>query len=212
MTLDPALLWLALVVFGAGWGLMQPMTKIAVNGGFEPFGIMVWQGAVTLAFAGGLAVRKGLPKGGEQWLFCTQITLLGTLIPHFASFTAIYYIPAGLVAIIMALIPIFVLILSALVGREALTPLRIAGILMGLSAIVLIAVILGAVGPVPLWAVAVRTIALLCHAINSTITVTYGMAGLHPLQAYAGAAMIFCQFHFFLLSGVTNSVVLVLIL
>ena len=45
MTRDAALPWLALIVFGAGWGLMQPMTKIAVDGGFEPFGIMVWQGA-----------------------------------------------------------------------------------------------------------------------------------------------------------------------
>jgi predicted Rossmann-fold nucleotide-binding protein len=41
MTLDAALSWLALIVFGAGWGLMQPMNKIAVDGGFEPFGIMV---------------------------------------------------------------------------------------------------------------------------------------------------------------------------
>ena len=197
MTRDAALPWLALVEFGAGWGLIQPMTKIAVNGGFELFDIMVWQGAVTLALAGGFAVRKGLPKGGEQWLFCTQIALLGTLVPHFASFTAISYIPAALVAIIMALIPIFALTFSALVGREALTPLRITGILMGLSAIVLIAATLGAVGPGPLWAVAVRTIAPLCYAINSTITVTHGMAGLHPLQAYAGAAMIFLPISFF---------------
>jgi drug/metabolite transporter (DMT)-like permease len=197
MTRDATLPWLALVVFGLGWGLMQPMTKIAVNGGFEPFGIMVWQGAVTLGLAGGLAVRKGLPKGVVQWLFCTQIAILGTLIPHFASFTAIAYIPAGLVAIIMALIPIFALTLGALVGREALTPLRITGILMGLSAMVLIAATRGAVGSGPLWAVAVAAIAPLCYAINSTITVTRGMAGLHPLQAYAGAAIIFLPISFF---------------
>jgi drug/metabolite transporter (DMT)-like permease len=87
MTRDAALPWLALIVFGAGWGLMQPMNKIAVDGGFEPFGIMVWQGAVTLSLAGALARCKGLPKGRAQWLFSAQIALLGTLIPHFASFT-----------------------------------------------------------------------------------------------------------------------------
>jgi drug/metabolite transporter (DMT)-like permease len=156
MTRDAALPWLALIVFGAGWGLMQPMNKIAVDGGFEPFGIMVWQGAVTLGLAGALARRKGLPKGRAQWLFCAQIALLGTLIPHFASFTAIAYIPAGLVAIIMALIPIFALVLGALLGREAMTPLRITGVLMGLGAIVLIAASRGAVGSGPLWAVAVQ--------------------------------------------------------
>ena len=196
MTRDAALPWLALIVFGAGWGLMQPMNKIAVDGGFEPFGIMVWQGAVTLGLAGALAFRKGLPKGRAQWLFCAQIALLGTLIPHFASFTAIAYIPAGLVAIIMALIPIFALVLGALLGREAMTPLRITGVLMGLGAIVLIAATRGAVGSGPLWAVAVAVIAPLCYAVNSTIIATRGMAGLHPLQAYAGAAMIFLPISF----------------
>ena len=186
MTRDAALPWLALIVFGAGWGLMQPMNKIAVDGGFEPFGIMVRQGAVTLGLAGALARRKGLPKGRAQWLFCAQIALLGTLIPHFASFTAIAYIPAGLVAIIMALIPIFALVLGALLGREAMTPLRITGVLMGLGAIVLIAASRGAVGSGPLWAVAVAVFAPLCYAVNSMIIATRGMAGLHPLQAYAG--------------------------
>jgi drug/metabolite transporter (DMT)-like permease len=170
---------------------MQPMNKIAVDGGFEPFGIMVWQGAVTLSLAGALACRKGLPKGGAQWLFCAQIAFLGTLIPHFASFTAIAYIPAGLVAIIMAMIPIFALVLGALLGREALTLLRITSVLMGLGAIVLIAATRGAVGSGPLWAVAVAAIAPLCYVVNSTTIATRGMAGLHPLQAYAGAAMIF---------------------
>jgi drug/metabolite transporter (DMT)-like permease len=162
-----------------------------VSGGFEPFGIMVRQGIVTLGLAGALAAHKGLPKGVAQWLFCGQIALLGTLIPHFASFTAISHLPAGLVAIIMALIPIFALILGALVGREILTPLRITGVLMGLGAMALIAATRGTVSSGPLWAVAVAAIAPLFYAINSTITATCGMAGLHPLQAYAGAAMIF---------------------
>jgi drug/metabolite transporter (DMT)-like permease len=176
---------------------MQPMTKFAMDGGFEPFGIMVWQGAVTLGLTGGFAVRKALPKWVAQCLFCTQIALLGTLIPHFASFTAIAYIPAGLVAIIMALIPIFALTLGSHVGREALTPLRITGILMGLSAMVLIGATRGAVGSGPLWAVAVAAIAPLCYAINSTITVTRGMVGLHSLQAYAWSAIIFLPVSFF---------------
>jgi hypothetical protein len=76
--------------------------------------------------------------------------------------------------------------LGALLGREAMTPLRITGVLMGLGAIVLIAATRGAVGSGPLWAVAVAAIAPLFYAINSAITATRGMAGLHPLQAYAG--------------------------
>lgn len=191
MTRIAALPWAALLVFGAGWGLMQPFSKIAVEGGFQPFGIMVWQGVVTLVLAGALAARKGPPKGRAQWTFCAQVAVLGTLIPHFATYTAVGQLPAGLVAIIMALIPIFALTLGALLGREPVTPLRIAGVVLGLLAIGIIAATRGQVSTGPLWAVAVAVIAPLCYATNSTLTAMRGMAGLHPLQAFAGAAALF---------------------
>ncbi|MEL6959523.1 MAG: EamA/RhaT family transporter, partial [Pseudomonadota bacterium] len=66
MTPSRALPWLALLIFGAGWGAMQPANKIAVEGGFQPFGIMVWQGIVTLVLAGLLALRLGPPRGAAQ--------------------------------------------------------------------------------------------------------------------------------------------------
>lgn len=183
--------WIALVVFGAGWGIMQPLTKIAVEGGFEPFGIMMWQGLSSLLVGGALAKKYGRPRGGAQWLFCLQVAVLGTLIPHFASFTAIAHLPAGLIAIIMALIPIFALVIGGAVGLERLTPLRTTGVLLGLAAIAIIAATRGQVGSGPLWAVGVAAIAPLCYATNSTITAARGMAGLHPLQALAGSAILF---------------------
>jgi len=133
----------------------------------------------------------GLPKGRAQWLFCAQVAVLGTLIPHFTSFTAMAHLPAGLMSIILALIPIFALTLGGLVGREAFTPIRVIGVSMGLGAMALIAATRGEVGSGPLWAVGVAVTAPLCYAINSTITAMRGMAGLHPLQAFAGAALIF---------------------
>lgn len=191
MTRHAALPWAALLVFGAGWGLMQPLTKIAVEGGFQPFGIMVWQGLSSLIVGGVLAAKYGMPKAGAQWLFCLQVAVLGTLIPHFTSFTAIAHLPAGLIAIIMALIPIFALAIAGAVGLERLTILRTLGVALGLSAIAIIAATRGQVGSGPLWAVGIAAIAPLCYAINSTLTAARGMAGLHPLQALAGSAAIF---------------------
>ena len=81
MTKHAALPWVALFVFGAGWGIMQPLTKIAVTGGYEPFAIMVWQGLASLIVGGVLSARFGLPKGRWQWLFCAQVAVLGTLTP-----------------------------------------------------------------------------------------------------------------------------------
>lgn len=191
MTRVAALPWIALVVFGVGWGLVQPLSKIAVDGGFAPFGMMVWQGVVSVILAGALAAGKGLPRGRAQWMFCAQVAVLGTLLPHFASFTAMAHLPAGLMSIILALIPIFALLLGGLLGREAFSPLRVIGVVLGLGAIALIAITGGQMGTGPAWAIGVAALAPLCYAINSTLTASRGMAGLHPLQAFAGAAMIF---------------------
>ncbi|WP_375280414.1 DMT family transporter [Pseudooctadecabacter sp.] len=191
MTPSNVLPWLALVTFGAGWGAMQPANKIAVEGGFEPFGIMVWQGVVTLILAGALAARMGRPKGRAQWAICAQVAVLGTLIPHFASFTAVTHLPAGLVAIILSTIPIFALLMGLALRREVLTTARAAGLGLGFVAMVLIAISRGDVGSGALWAVAVGLVAPLCYALNSTLLAGRGMAGLHPLQAFAGAAVIF---------------------
>lgn len=195
MTRHDALPWVALAVFGVVWGAMQPISKIAVTGGFEPFGMMVWQGAISLCLAAALAARKGLPRGRAQWQFCAQVAVLGNLIPHFASFTAVAHLPAGLMAIILALVPILALGIGGLIGREAFTPLRVCGVTMGLMAMAIIA-LSGTDsgtgdGPWPLWAIGVAALAPLCYAINSTLTAARGMAGMHPLQAFAGASSLF---------------------
>lgn len=190
-----ALPWLALIAFGVIWGLMQPLSKVAITGGFQPLGMMVWQGTIALALAGALAAGHGIPKGRAQWLFCAQVAVLGNLIPHFTTFTAVTYLPAGLMAIILALVPILALLIGGLIGRESLSPMRVCGVVLGLLAMILIVwsrpTEQGDAATWPLWAVGVAALTPLCYAVNSTITAARGMAGMHPLQAFAGAAAIF---------------------
>lgn len=183
--------WLTLVLFGAGWGAMQPANKIAVEGGFSPFGIMVWQAVVTLILAGVFVARLGPPKGGVQWMICAQIAVLGNVIPHFASFTAVTHLPAGLVAIILSTIPIFALCLGVILSREPVTWKRMLGLSMGLMAIGLIASGQGGLSGGAVWAIAIGLVAPMCYALNSTLLAGRGMAGLHPLQAFWGASVIF---------------------
>ena len=57
MNRDHGLLTLALVALGAGWGLTQPLTKISVTGGYEPFGIIFWQMLIGTLLLGGLRWR-----------------------------------------------------------------------------------------------------------------------------------------------------------
>lgn len=170
---------------------MQPANKIVIEGGFEPFGIMVWQGVVTLLLAGAVAWKFGAPKGKAQWLVCIQIAFLGTLIPHFSTFTAVAHVPAGVMAIILATIPVFALALGLFLGREVLTWRLGVGLCLGLGAMMLIAVSRGDFAGGALWALFVGLLAPLCYALNATILAARGMAGLHPMQAFAGAAACF---------------------
>ena len=49
---------LILIVLGAGWGITQPFSKIAVSGGYRHFGLIFWQMAITSVILGAiLAVR-----------------------------------------------------------------------------------------------------------------------------------------------------------
>ncbi len=191
MTKHPFLPWVALLTFGAGWGAMQPANKLVVGGGFEPFGIMVWQGMITLILAGTLAHRLGWPRGRAQWGVCVQIAVLGTLIPHFASFTAVAHLPAGLMAIILSSIPVFALAMGLGLGRDVLTVRLALGLCLGLAAMAVIALSSGSFAGGSLWAVLVGLLAPLCYAANSTVLAARGMSGLHPLQAFAGAAVLF---------------------
>ncbi len=59
----PALLWLALIVIGIGWGITGPFSKLAVSTGNHPIGVTFWNvvfGAVVLT-AVMLASGRRLP-------------------------------------------------------------------------------------------------------------------------------------------------------
>ncbi|MEL6586593.1 MAG: DMT family transporter [Pseudomonadota bacterium] len=182
----------ALLVFGAGWGLMQPLNKIVVEDGFQPFAILTWQAIITLCVVGILVLGRGtrLPRGAAAWGICLQIAILGTLIPNFASYAAVAHLPAGLMAILISTIPIMALPMGVVAGRETATGPRILGLACGVVAVALIALTRDQVsGGAPL-AIAVALLAPLCYALNATRIAARGLAGLTPARAYLGAALI----------------------
>ena len=78
-------IWLAalLVFMGAGWGMTQPFTKIAVSGGYRDFGLIVWQGVIASALLGTIMLirRRPLPLGRRQIGFYLVIALVGFCRP-----------------------------------------------------------------------------------------------------------------------------------
>ncbi|GIT92290.1 multidrug DMT transporter permease [Jannaschia pagri] len=191
MSAPRPVLWGSLLLFGAGWGLLQPFNKVAVAGGFQPFAIMVWQAVVTLVLGAVLLRRLQIPFPPQAaWLLCVQVAILGTLLPHLATYTAVAHLPAGLMAILIATIPILALPIGALFGVEVVTLRRVAGLCLGMAAVALIALAQGHLAGGAPWAVAVALCAPLCYAVNAALIVRNGTGDVNPLAILWGAMVL----------------------
>ena len=85
----PAMLWLALVVIGIGWGITGPFSKLAVSTGNHPIGVTFWEtaiGAVVLT-AVLLASGRRLPLDRRHLVFFMICGVLGTALPISLSYT-----------------------------------------------------------------------------------------------------------------------------
>jgi len=193
MTRDHGLLTLALVALGAGWGLTQPLTKITVTGGYEPFGIIFWQMLIGTLLLGGLRWRRlgRLPVTPRRLAFWLMIATLGTLIPNSTSYRAAFQLPAGVMSIVISTIPLIAFPMALALGNDRFSWRRMAGLALGLIGVALIALpeaslpdrVMVAFLPLAL-------IAPFCYALEGNIVAKWGTAGLDPVQVLFGASAI----------------------
>ena len=139
---DSALAWGTMLSIGLLWGLTIPLSKIAVSTGHQPFGLIFWQTVIGVIVLGGVQLLRGWrPKITPRLLlFFTVISFSGTLIPNSTSYLAQQHLPAGVMAIVIATVPMFSLALAILARIETPSIVRASGIILGFSAMVLIAV------------------------------------------------------------------------
>ncbi len=184
-------LFAALIVIGVAWGITMPMSKMVVSAGYRHFGIIFWQQVVcTSILIGWLALRRvRLPVTAPALMRYLFIALFGTILPNAGSYIAQERLPAGLVSVCFALIPMLALPLAIAVRLERPEPLRLLGILAGLTGILLIAVPEASLPdraalPYLFFGLA----AALCYAVEATGLGKLGTAGLDPVQLLAGAS------------------------
>lgn len=48
-----------LVLMGAGWGITQPLSKVAVSTGYQPLGLAFWQMVITAPLLGLICGLRG---------------------------------------------------------------------------------------------------------------------------------------------------------
>lgn len=180
-----------LIVIGAGWGITQPLAKIAVSGGYRHFGLIFWQLVIGALLLGAICAARGraLPLGPRHLRLYLILALLGTVLPNTASFEAARHLPSGVLSILISLVPMFAFPIALVFGLEGVSARRFAGLCLGLGGVVLI---IGPEASLPdpamvAW-IPLALVAPFFYGLEGNVVARWGIAGLDPIQALFGAS------------------------
>ncbi len=129
-----------LVSTGAAWGVTFSLARIATTAGAHPIGLTLWQGLCGGLMLVALAVARRRPPPLTRghlgfYLICG---LLGTAIPSVLYFYAAARVPAGVLSITIAIVPMLTFAGALLFRIDRLSWGRVVGILCGLAAVLFI--------------------------------------------------------------------------
>ena len=133
--------WVFLLSMGTAWGLSFSLAKIAVENGAKPFGIAQFQmmlaGIALLLIT--LIRRKSIRDMTEKLGFIFVVAMLGAAIPSVLFYFSARHVPAGVLSITVALIPMLTYGFSLPLKLESFSVSRFVGLVLGIIAICLIA-------------------------------------------------------------------------
>lgn len=184
---------LILIAMGAGWGMTQPLSKIAVSTGHQHFGLIFWQQTIGAVLMAVVILLRGatLPLTAGALRVYVILALLGTIIPNAASYQAIAHLPSGVVSILLSLVPMLAFPMALGLGLERFSLLRLMGLLAGLAGVLMLVLpetslpdraMLG-------W-IPIALIAPLFYALEGNYVGKWGIGDLDPVQALFGASVV----------------------
>jgi len=183
----------ALLVIGAGWGLGQPLYKIAVSDGYGPVGLVFWQLVIGAALAvSALGVlRRPIPLSRPAFRLYGTIALVGTLVPSSVTYVAAAHLPAGIIAILMSLVPMIAFPIALAMGLDRFGWARLAGLAAGLAGAGLIAFPEASLPERAMVAfIPVALIAPLFYALEGNLVARWSADGVDAIQIVAGASIL----------------------
>jgi len=183
-----------LVLLALGWGFTQPMTKLSVSTGYQHFGLIFWQLAIGTVLLGSYCAARGipLPLRPPHLRLYLIIALVGTIVPNSGSYQAAVHLPAGVISILYSMIPMLAFPIALSLRTERFEWRRLAGLLVGLVAVLLITTPwdsagIGLAGAAPFW-VLVLMVTCLCYAFEGNYVARWGTEGLSAVQVLYGAS------------------------
>lgn len=186
-------LYVVLLSMGAGWGLTVPLAKVAVSTGHQPLGLIFWQEVVVVALLGTLCALRGrrLALGLRYWRLYFIIAMCGAVLPDIFFYLAAARLPGGIMAIIMACVPLFSLPIALALGNERFAWRRLVGLSFGLAGI---ALLIGPEASLPERTMAafipVALMAPLLYATEGNLVAKWGTQGLDAMQTILGASLL----------------------
>ena len=167
-----ALPWAFLLIMGTAWGLSFSLGKIAVENGAKPVGVAQFQvmfAGIVLLFITVIRRKSILDiKGKLGFIFC--VAMLGAAIPSVLFYYAAPHVPAGVLSITVALIPLMTYGFSVPLKLETFSVVRVMGLVFGVIAIGLIALPENSLpDPAALPWILIACISALCYAVENII-------------------------------------------
>lgn len=183
---------LMLLILGIGWGSTQPLGKMATMTGHQPFGLIFWQLVICTAVLGTLSLIRGktLALTRPALRFYLVVAVLGTLVPNATFYISAARLPSGIMSIIISAVPMLAFPLALALGMERFAAIRLVGLLMGLTAVAILAAP-GAALPDPAMAafLPLALVGPLFYAMEGLYVARYGMGGMDAVQAMFGASL-----------------------
>lgn len=186
-------LFLLLIMAGAVWGGTIPASKIVISAGYPVFGILFWQSLLVAIVTGVISIAQGarLRLSRRTLVLMAWIGIFGTLIPNSIGFISINHLPAGVMAITISMVPIFVMPIAVALGKETFAFSRMLGVLFGAIAIFLL---IGPEASLPdpskSFFVLFALLATLCYAVEDNFIAYFGLDD-HPAVLVLCGSMIF---------------------
>jgi drug/metabolite transporter (DMT)-like permease len=140
VTRNPLVPLALLFNIGALWGFFFVLIKTAVTGGVAPMAYVFWfsLGAGLIVLCIGYFRRQVPRLTRDHILYYIKAALPRFTIANMILYTAQGKLPIGLMAVIMAFMPIFTYTLSLLFRVEKLVTLRVVGVFLGVGGALMI--------------------------------------------------------------------------
>ena len=171
----------------------MPLMQITVSEGYRHLGLIFWQLVIMSLFFGSVQMIRGkpLPLSLSALQVYLIIALLGSTLPAAALYEAARHLPAGLLSILIAFVPLITFPMAILVRTDKFDWKRFGGLVLGLLGVAMIVLPETSLpDPAKVVFVPLALIGSFFYACEANYVAKWGTAGLDPVEVVLGSSLV----------------------